>query len=95
MSFAKLSKKLAEIGVRIDHLQLDYGAFGSWNLVATNGKEAMRFIFDGKESYLTAESSPVQHYNGLHKWKPIGTKIKIKNSSQAIEYTEKLLMEKY
>ena len=95
MSFAKLSKKLAEKGISIYQLELYYGVFGSWKMIATKDKEAMRLSFDGKEHYLVAEVSSMQTYSAPRNWKPTQTKIAVKNSLESIEYAEKLLVEKF
>lgn len=53
---SKLSRQLASRGIAILKHQYDYLAFGSWVIVAGTRKHLVSLTWDGKESWLTAES---------------------------------------
>ena len=59
-AFAALAKRLAEIAVIVSDLRLYYNGFDSWELVAIKGSEAVRIFFDGRDSFVTAEISPIR-----------------------------------
>ena len=95
--FAGLSKRLSEIGVATYSLELLHGFFGCWTLVVTKGDEAVRFYFDGKESYLTVQISPLKKWQAPNQWTNLEVKMppKLLRGDEPISFVESFLREKF
>jgi hypothetical protein len=75
-SAAKLIRRLSELAERlaardivVASLHADYSLFGSWQLIAEKHHEAIRFFWDGRDSYITTESSPIRQNSAPNEWK--------------------------
>jgi hypothetical protein len=67
---ASLAESLAQRKIAIYEYQFNYMAFGSWEIVAGRREKALRFTYDGKDSYLSyCDSSikPQSHHDLQHK----------------------------
>ncbi len=52
-AIAGLAERLAKVGIAIYDHKFNYMAFGSWEIVAGRRGKALRFTYDGKDSYLS------------------------------------------
>lgn len=58
--FAALAKRIASIGVAVNTATLDWSSFGSWMIIVSKRHEAVRFTYDGRDSFITVEASSIQ-----------------------------------
>jgi hypothetical protein len=93
--FARLATSLASFDVVIAQLRLDYSTFGCWSLVATKREEAVRIAFDGRESYITTEVSPIRKFSFPNEWSHVETKGIDNLNSEAIAYAESFLRRRF
>ncbi len=66
---AGLASLLAERDIVVGTLHADWSAFGSWTLIAHKHHEAVRFLWDGRDGYLTVEGSRVRNYSAPNEWR--------------------------
>ena len=66
-----LLHQCSDIGLRLYEHHYNYLAFGSWSLVIGTAKHRMRFVWDGKESYLSIAFSSFNNQNSLPVWEPV------------------------
>jgi hypothetical protein len=93
--FAQLAAALASIDVVIAQLRLDYSTFGCWSLVATKREEAVRIVYDGRESYVTTEVSPIRKFSFPNEWVHVETKGIDNRNSEALAYAESFLKKRF
>jgi hypothetical protein len=89
MAFAEFSRRLIEIGVALDGLNL--GGFGSFTLVMRKGTEAVRFRFDGRDRYIETEISPIRQWSAPNQWEKVEAKAIAGTYSEALSYAETFL----
>ena len=66
---AALVEQLAKRDITVNSLRADYASFGSWILIAYKNHEAIRFTWDGRDGFITIESSPQTNQNSPNEWK--------------------------
>jgi hypothetical protein len=66
---AGLASLLAERDILVGTLHADWSAFGSWTLIAHKHHEAVRFLWDGRDGYLTVEGSPLRSHSAPSEWR--------------------------
>ena len=66
--FADLAKRLATQDIVTHSLRADWGTFGSWQLIVKKREEAIRFTYDGRDSFITIESSPIRDHSAPNEW---------------------------
>ena len=93
--FAELAAKLAQIDVVVSQLRLDYSTFGCWSLVATKREEAVRIVYDGRESYITCEVSPIRRHSFPSEWVHVETKGMDNMNSEALGYAEDFIRKRF
>lgn len=57
---SELTGRLAARDIVVGSLHAEYSAFGSWLLTARKHHEAVRFLWDGRDGYLTVQGSPIR-----------------------------------
>ncbi len=65
----ELTDCLAERDIVVSSLQVEPSAFGGWVLVAEKRHEAIRFTWDGRDGFLTIESSPMPDNRRPKEWR--------------------------
>jgi hypothetical protein len=95
VAFAELSKRLVKIGVEVGTLTIHFASFGSWELEAMKGYEAVRFIFDGRDGCIETEVAPIQNFSLARRWKKVDTKFISGRHSEVIAYAEGFLRERF
>ena len=63
------TERLAARDIVVGSLHAEYSHFGCWQLIARKHDEAVRFFWDGRDGYITVESSPIRDSSAPHKWK--------------------------
>ena len=86
--FSDLSRRLADIDVCTHTADLHWGSFGSWTLLFTKRQEAIRFYYDGRDSYILVEASPMREWSSPNEWKELATKGIDHEKDDAIAYVE-------
>ncbi len=93
-AFADLARRLVTIDVTVETLKLYYGSFGSWELIATKGHEAVQFFYDGRDRYIQTKASPIREWSAPNQWAEADAKA-VETGSEAICYAEEFLKEKF
>jgi hypothetical protein len=86
--FAEMAGRISGIGFSVESLQIEYGAFGSWKMVVVRRHHAYRFIFDGRDAFLTIESARFTNNSRISDWREVETFVASRDS---ISETEKFL----
>ena len=94
-SFADLSKRLAEKNIVIHSLRADWGSFGSWQLIAVKREEAIRFTYDGRDSFVIVDSSPMRNYSAPNEWREEIVKGIDNRKNEALDFCEEFLSNKF
>jgi hypothetical protein len=68
-NLSELAERLAERDIVVCSLHAEYSHFGSWQLIARKHHEAVRFLWDGRDSCLTVEYSPMRDSSGPNDWR--------------------------
>jgi hypothetical protein len=87
-AFAELAMRLVEIEVVVSDLRLYHNMFTSWELAAIKGDEAVKIFFDGRDSFVIAEISPVRKHSVPNEWKRVDAKGISKGYPESIAYAE-------
>ena len=66
---ADLAAELAKRDIVVGTLHADWSEFGSWTVIAHKHHEAVRFLWDGRDGYLTVEGSPVRNHSAPNEWR--------------------------
>ena len=69
--FAALAKRLATIDVAVHTADLQWGSFGCFTLMVMKRSEAVRFVYDGRDSFVTVEASPVRLHSYPNEWQEL------------------------
>ncbi len=64
-----LVDRLAARDIVVGSLQAEYSCFGNWQLTVTKHHESVRFIWDGRDGFLSVEGSPIRDSGTLVEWK--------------------------
>lgn len=86
--FALLAKRLAAMGFTVDSADLNWGSFGCWTVVVIKQKRALRFSFNGRDSFITVESATIRHNSDLDEWKELLVKEINGRQAGSISFTE-------
>ncbi len=93
--FAALSKRLASINVTVHTADLQWGSFGSWTLMIIKRHEAVRFLYDGRDSFITVEASPMRQYSYPNEWKELVVKGIDNRQDEAIAFVEDFIRKRF
>jgi hypothetical protein len=63
------AQEVAAQDFTVASLHADWALFGSWIIEVRKHREAVRFIWDGRDGFLTVESSPLQNWSYPNEWK--------------------------
>src|SRR5688572_31744087 len=66
---SELTERLATRDIVVGSLHAEYSSFGSWQLITRKHHEAVRFFWDGRDGYITVESSPIRDSSAPNEWK--------------------------
>lgn len=69
--FAALSNRLAGLRIVTHTIELHWGSFGHFSLIVMKNQEAVRFDYDGRDSYIRVEASPVREHSYPNEWKEL------------------------
>ena len=94
-AFADLSCRLADKDITTHSLRAEWGSFGSWQLIVAKMGEAVRFTYDGRDSFLTVESSPIRDHSAPNQWKEHLVKGMDNMNNEVIEFCESFLTNKF
>jgi hypothetical protein len=94
-AFADLAKRLAEIDVCTHTADIHWGSFGNWTLIAIKRQEAIRFTYDGRDSYITVEASPIRDHSYPNEWEQIVVKGMDNLKNEAMTFAEDFLRKKF
>ena len=94
-ALAELSNRLREIAVTVTTLKYHVGPSKSWEIVATKGKDSIRFLFNEADNSITAEISSAQLSNAPFKWSRVDAKVITDGYVGAIAYAEEFLRQKF
>lgn len=89
--FALFASRLAELDIMTHTLNLHWGSFGHFSLIVTKRHEAVRFHFDGRDSFVRVEDSPVREYSYPNEWKEIVVKGIDSQHEEVFDYIESFL----
>lgn len=89
--FATLSGRLADLGVVTHTLELHWGSFGHFTLIVMKKSEAVRFDYDGRDSFVRVEASPVRQYSHPNEWKELVVKGIDNRHDEVIDFIESFL----
>jgi hypothetical protein len=64
-----VSERLAERDIVVGSLHAEYSHFGCWQLIARKHYEAVRFFWDGRDGYVTVESSVIRDSSAPNEWR--------------------------
>ena len=64
-----VSERLAARDIVVGSLHAEYLSFGCWQLIAQKHQEAVRFFWDGRDGYITVESSPIRDSSAPNEWR--------------------------
>ena len=95
IEFASLAGKLAAIDVVIARLHLEFSIFGCWTMVATKREEAVQLCYDGRDSYITIEVSPIRKHSTPNEWVHVETKGINNRTTEALDYAEAFLRKRF
>lgn len=95
MAFGELAQRLAKMEIVIHRLDLLYGSVGSWEMIVVKQDEAVRFSFDGRDKYVTAEVSPKRPLSWPNQWTRADAKGVSGHYLESIAYAEAFLVSKF
>jgi len=93
--FAGLAKRLAEIDVVTHTADLQWGHFGSWTLMVMKRHEAVRFTYDGRDSFITVAASPFENSSYPNEWKELVVKGIDNRQDEAIAFVEEFIRKRF
>jgi len=93
--FARLADRIAVFGVAVHSANLRWGSCGSWTLVAVARHEAVRFTYDGRDSFITVEASPAVNHSYPNDWKELLVKGIDNRQDEALAFVEELLRKRF
>ena len=93
--FATLAQNLADKRIIVHTASLEWGSFGSWNLMVVKNHEAIRFTYDGRDSFIKVEASPLQNHSYPNQWKEIEVKGMDDRQNEAISYVESFALKQF
>lgn len=93
--FSQLAKRLANMGVTTHTADLKWGSFGCFTLMVMKEKEAIRFQYDGRDSFVTVEGSPVREYSYPNEWKELTVKGMDNRSDEVLTFIEEFLGKRF
>ncbi len=93
--FSTLAQRLADNGIIVHTARLEWGSFGSWILMVIKNHEAVRFTFDGRDSFIKVESSPLKNHSYPNQWEEIEIKGMDDRQNEAISYVESFALKRF
>ena len=93
--FAALAKRLASIDVAVHTANLNWGSFGSWVLMVMKRHEAVRFTYDGRDSFITVEASPIGQSSYPNEWKELVVQGIDNRQNETITFVEDFLRTRF
>ncbi|MBN9692914.1 MAG: hypothetical protein J0M24_21925 [Verrucomicrobia bacterium] len=83
------------MGVAVHTADLRWGSFGSWTLMVVARHEAVRFSYDGRDSFLIVEVSPAMNHSHPNDWKELLVKGLDNRQDEAVAFVEELLRKRF
>jgi hypothetical protein len=93
--FAELAGRLAAIDILVHTADLRWGSFGSFTLMVVKREEAVRFMYDGRDSYVTVDASPITGNSYPNQWKQLVVKGLNKQNDEVIRFVEDFLRTRF
>lgn len=94
-AFGEISNRLTEIDVCTHTVDIHWGHFGNWTLIATKRDEAVRFKYDGRDSYVTVEISPIRDNSCPNEWEQVMVKGMDNMNNEAMAFAEDFLRRRF
>jgi len=91
----ELLEELAPLSVELQEHSYHYLSFGSWVIVAGRRKHRYRFVWDGKESYLSVSHSTFSDSQSVAQWKELPEHCGPVSSSEAFGKVHAVLVGAY
>jgi len=93
---ADFSERLSLRNFVIYYFHADWGCFGCWTITLKREHTAIKLIWDGRDKYLTIESSPFRNFSAPNEWKSDNAMTFPNNDEKSIfAYIEDYLSSKY
>jgi len=90
-NFGMLANRIADLGIITHTLNLHWGSFGHFTLIVMKRHEAVRFDYDGRDSFVRVEASPIRGYSYPNEWKELVVKGIDNRHDEVIDYIENFL----
>ena len=66
---SELAERLATHDIIVGALRAEYSFFGCWEIIASKHNEAVKVFCEGRDGYITIESSPIRDHSSPNEWK--------------------------
>lgn len=93
--FAALAKRLAALDITTHTAELHWGSFGHFTLMVMKNQEAVRFDYDGRDSFVKVEASPVRLHSYPNEWTDLLVKGIDNREDEVIDFIEGFLRKRF
>lgn len=94
-AFSELASRLAVMEICTHTVDIQWGHFGNWALIATKRDEAVRFRYDGRDSFLTVETSPIRDNSSPNEWEQVMIKGMDNMNNESMVFAEEFLRKRF